>query len=195
MESKMSKKKEYIKFCAHCGNKATQEIVYTHRVMEKSFTMDGELSGSDLPSEYNVTICKTCYGLLLYLIEGDYPGDNGLNYSYLLWPEFGINENALPKTVLSCYKEALLIKERSPSSFAVQIVLTPFSSPVFKLVFKPFEGPPKTSPVKMSVIWLSSSLGQAPGEITRCHVTQRTVRSKLIIVSSPCLQLTPCILN
>lgn len=117
----MNKKDEHIKFCPHCGNKAPQEIQYTHKILEKSYTMDGELSDIDIPSEYNIAICKTCYGLLLYLQQGDYQSNRVLDYSYLLWPEFGIDKSAVPESIFKCYEEALLVKERSPNSFAVQI--------------------------------------------------------------------------
>jgi len=76
-----------------------------------------------------------------------------------------------------------------------RVVFTPLFSPVLKLVSKPVEGPPKSDPVKMLEIWLICPCGQAPGEITRCHITQRTMGTKLIIVSSPYLQFTPCILD
>lgn len=111
-----------VSFCPHCSNKATQRVIKIQNLIEDSYTMEGEISHNDFPCTYYVAICETCGGILIYEDEGcQLMEDKYFYQSELRWPELGMRTDAVPKSIMKYYEEALLVKERSPDSFAVLI--------------------------------------------------------------------------
>lgn len=111
-----------VSFCPHCSNNSPQKVIKTQLLLEDSFSMDGDISKGDFPCTYYITICEICGGILIYEDEGcQLTADEQFYKSELCWPDFGIKTDAVPKSVMKYYEEALLVKGRSPDSFAVQI--------------------------------------------------------------------------
>ena len=113
-----------VAFCPHCGNKATQKLIHSHRCSERVWLMWDELGTdeeSQMDATYFVAICETCQGILLYGAFDEYPEDESFQLTKLLWPEFGVSHEAIPDKVAAIYDEAARIKNLAPNAFAVQI--------------------------------------------------------------------------
>jgi len=113
-----------IAFCPHCGNKTTHLFLYTH-CFEGIVTFfdeehDWEYDES-LPEQYDLAICETCKGPLLYY-EGYGPAtEEDFKKSYLIWPKQKKLSEKVPQRIREYYEEAIRIKRIAPNSFAGQI--------------------------------------------------------------------------
>lgn len=111
-----------VAFCPHCGNRAPQKLVYSHRCSDIAHC-DGEDGEEEfaLPVAYYVAICETCDQLLLYYEAGDTPTDNKFYTAGLSWPLHGGLHSSVPPSVAEIYAEASRIKQLAPNAFAGQI--------------------------------------------------------------------------
>jgi Domain of unknown function (DUF4145) len=108
-------------FCPHCSNVAQHRLVHTQKYLTHGYYMDGRKTEDDVPCAYFVATCRTCNAVLVYLAEGDVPSETDFVAAGLVWPEPGILNESVPESVRKCYGEAVSVKRRSPSSFAVQV--------------------------------------------------------------------------
>jgi hypothetical protein len=110
-----------VAYCPHCGNRAPQTVVRTQTFEEAVYSMSGDDDVDYMLSVLLVTECGTCKGLLVYYsLPGD-PGERDFREATLQWPKRDSLDDAVPKSVRSCYEEASLVRHRSATSFAVQI--------------------------------------------------------------------------
>ena len=111
-----------VAFCPHCGNLAPQKLSFIQKCLSDSYSTDGDLIGKrDTPEAYYISTCETCGGVLLYYDFGDCFGENDFHHADLVWPNSDLPLKGIPKTVSSCYSEAVRIKRIAPNAFAVQI--------------------------------------------------------------------------
>jgi hypothetical protein len=109
-----------VSFCPHCGNVATQHLVYEQYFETYGYKQDGTRTESDIPSKYFVAVCETCGEILIYLAEGYIPDAKEFVEAGLMWPPRpGFLDKNVPKNVRECYEEASLVKHLSPNAFAV----------------------------------------------------------------------------
>lgn len=109
-----------VAWCPHCGNRTPQRLVCMHRshVVEE---YDGS-HADHFDIKYFIAVCDTCDDLLLYLaVDEDIPEDSHFEEGRLVWPVIHELPDYVPKSIRQCYAEALQIRSRSPSGFAVLI--------------------------------------------------------------------------
>ncbi len=109
-----------IAFCPHCSNKSTQDLLICQHTTDIGWTIpDGK--------EYMFTVmyyvvkCETCEHILVYQALDDIPEDNNFSLTSLVFPDIGILDNSVPKTIVNIYQEASRIKNIASNAFAVQI--------------------------------------------------------------------------
>ncbi len=108
-------------FCPHCGNKAPQELRFSHEFLTYAFKSDGTKIENEVPAKYFVSTCGTCQEVLLYLHEVEHINDDDFIKADLVWPDEGNLPSTVPESVKRCYEEAASIKRIAPNAFAVQI--------------------------------------------------------------------------
>jgi hypothetical protein len=74
---------------------------------------------------FYVALCETCDQILLYLIssDDDYTGVDYVDFesAALIWPNDGALPEDVPKSVRTCYRDAVRVKKTSPPAFALLI--------------------------------------------------------------------------
>lgn len=110
-----------VAYCSHCGNYATQRLIYTQRFLDCGFREEGMREDHDYPVVYYVAACETCNDILLYLDEFDEFGENLFVKAFLVWPEKRTLHHSVPDPVRSCYEEADRVRHFAPNAFAGQI--------------------------------------------------------------------------
>jgi hypothetical protein len=110
-----------VAFCPHCSNRVPQRLVHNQEYVDRVINADGSLSDDGPPAAYWVVVCETCGHILVYndLDMEDEP--NSFRMAKLQWPSAGVLDQSVPESVRALYEEATLVKNRSASSFAVQI--------------------------------------------------------------------------
>jgi hypothetical protein len=113
----VSGKRCFKTFCDHCGNITLQTLLST----KVGDFEEGKIT-------YTLSGCQICEGFSLRRHPGDWtaplrPGDvpPPKDISEQLWPEALTLPPEVPDRVRQIYQEARAIKQRSPSSFVVQI--------------------------------------------------------------------------
>jgi len=115
----MSDSNKHVSFCPHCGHDTIQILLYTH-IYEDTFQWTKDKESITEFSSY-ICSCEKCNGLIIYdgacFLEPPAVYDR----DYIVFPEIKPIDESIPKTIAECYKEALEIKWKSPSTFAVLI--------------------------------------------------------------------------
>ena len=89
--------------CDHCGNESHKESVGSHFTL-----MDG------IGFDYHMYICSICVKIFLFTITDG-------NIAEQTWPDNKLFPEVVPPRIREIYREALLVKRRSPTSYAVQL--------------------------------------------------------------------------
>lgn len=107
-------------FCPHCGNKSPQRIVFEHTYRDVWYDQQGapipEIDSFE--SETIVCVCETCDQVLLY--DGVAFAESG-RWPELRYPRNSYLPDVVPGSVRMIYQEASIVKQNSPSSFALLI--------------------------------------------------------------------------
>jgi hypothetical protein len=112
---------EQIVFCPHCGNETTHEILKQVNASAKMYSVFKPDDWYEIDITYYLTRCKTCGDISLF---GDSELDERqgkLSEASIFYPKQNYFGSEVPETILKTYKEALRIKNISPTAFAVMI--------------------------------------------------------------------------
>jgi len=101
-------------FCPHCSNISPQKLIHQHAYECTMYDADGKKSTNGTPCEYFIFTCETCDELLLYHSFGD-------DEPTLFYPKNNELDKSVPEKVAHCYTEAVNIKNRAPTAYAIMI--------------------------------------------------------------------------
>lgn len=132
--------------CPHCQRISSHRLVWTYQRWEQAPELfdaeirerlettladeNGELSDAFCHPSYYIAVCESCLELILYV---NHPFHDDLTDSFQgalesptepVWPLANrVDElpESIPERIRQIYEEALQIRSRSPSSFAVQL--------------------------------------------------------------------------
>lgn len=71
------------------------------------------------PSTYSVARCETCKEILVYIEHDSYAGLADTDFGDLAFPQQSAFTDAVPDAVKRYYKEAVAVKNASPTAFAI----------------------------------------------------------------------------
>lgn len=110
--------------CHHCGNKTSQKIIGNHSqeiILDYHPTTGEKISANQYFTFFE---CSTCFGLTIKTICSEEIDDpNELNYDkvFTAYPREKEFPENMPKSIVSCYKEAIKVKKVSPLAFSILI--------------------------------------------------------------------------
>jgi hypothetical protein len=108
-----------IAYCPHCGNKATQSLVFTQLYYEKSYSLS-EGREDEYPAQSFVVRCETCCQLLIYIDDGAHCEDNQFHRAELRWPHSGRLDLRAQVPAHSAWLHHTRLEVRSPRSWRWQ---------------------------------------------------------------------------
>ena len=105
-------------YCPHCGNTSVQTRLLVQNYIETFYTVpDGEKSQE--PSSYTVARCETCRELLVYTEHARYADFHDTDFGDLQFPKQSAFTDSVPESVRKIYKEAVLVRNISPTAFVI----------------------------------------------------------------------------
>jgi hypothetical protein len=109
-------------FCPHCGNRAPQELVYTHNYEDAAYGSSGEIDARGMPSSYYVAKCSTCNDLLIYhaMYWEQHVEQLGFTSADLVYPSNFYLHQSVPSGVRASYADAVNVR-RVPNAYAVML--------------------------------------------------------------------------
>lgn len=109
---------QHVLYCPHCGNTSVQTCLLTQQFMDTFYTIpDGKKSQE--PATYTVVRCETCNEILVYT-EHDYFSDHSETpFGDLQFPKQSAFTDSVPDAVRNIYKEAVLVKNLSPTAYVI----------------------------------------------------------------------------
>jgi hypothetical protein len=110
-----------VAICPHCGNKAAQNLVFSHEYEGEGYDAKGAKTDEVPPSIYYVAVCSTCDDLSVYNSFVDSPGPEEFSDATLVYPKPKEFEESVPDAVREAYTEASRIREIAPNAYAVML--------------------------------------------------------------------------
>jgi hypothetical protein len=105
-------------YCPHCGNTSVQTLLLTQNYMASFYSVpDGERT--EEPSIYSVVKCETCSEILVYTEHEEFPEDCDTPYGDISFPKQSSFTDAVPESIRSIYREAVLVKNISPTAYVI----------------------------------------------------------------------------
>jgi hypothetical protein len=107
-----------ILYCPHCGNRSVQTRLLTLPYEARFYSVpDGKQSLE--PAIYSVVKCETCNEVLVYNVVEQFADYSETGFGDLVYPQEEALSDAVPDGVRNMYREAALVKNLSPTAFAV----------------------------------------------------------------------------
>lgn len=105
-------------YCPHCGNTSVQTTLLTQEFTDTFY----RLSSGDSEQEaglYTVVKCETCDEILVYISYHNFLEQSETQFGDLQFPKQSFFPKAVPENIRKIYKEAVLVKNISPTAYVI----------------------------------------------------------------------------